>query len=110
MGQFVRNGYNLTNSLQEDLRELNEIYEWNPLANISQEQNGLTCVNDDSPYRRWIQTLGFKQWSKNNCEYAFTTAYLTNCSVIRTNGVEERLAHDDETRQLHNDCKYVFKK
>ena len=84
---------------------MNKIYKWDPFAEMSDEQNELTCVNDDCPYRRWIQTLGFEDWSKNNCEHVFTTAYLTNCSVIRTNGVEERIEHDDETRQIHDACK-----
>ena len=88
---------------QEDYGELSEIYKWDPSGNISYDQLGLTCVSDDSPYRKWIQTLGFQFWSKNNCEHIFRTAFLTSCSVIRTNGVEGGSQRTRETHQINDE-------
>ena len=74
---------------------------------MSSDQFGLTCVSHDSPYQKWIQTLGFEHWSKDNCEHVFKTAFLTNCSVIRTNGVVGGIDHNEETRQINNNSKLM---
>ena len=63
------------------------------------------CVGQNSSYDRWIKTLGFPKWSRHNCEYAFMSTFLTNCSVVRTNGVEERHEFDSETRQINDESK-----
>ena len=81
---------------------LNEDFKYS-LTNLGNE--GITCVGENSSYDRWIKTLGFPHWSKNNCEYAFMSTFLTSCSVVRTNGVEERHEFDIETRKINDASK-----
>ena len=63
---------------------------------------GTACISTDSKYERWIQTQGFQKWSKNNCGYLFTSTFLTECSIIKTNGIEEGIEHDNETLQIND--------
>ena len=63
---------------------------------------GTACIGTDSKYERWIQTLGFQKWSKNNCGYLFTSTFLTECSIIKTNGMEEGRDHDNETLKIND--------
>ena len=71
---------------------------------LNEDLEGI-CVGQNSSNDRWIKTLGFPKWSRHNCEYAFMSTFLTNCSVVRTNGVEERHEFDSETRQIHDESK-----
>ena len=63
---------------------------------------GTACIGTDSKYERWMQTQGFQKWSKNNCGYLFTSTFLTECSIIKTNGIEEGIDHDNETLQIND--------
>ena len=63
---------------------------------------GTACIGTDSKYERWIQTQGFQKWSKNNCGYLFTSTFLTECSIIKTNGIEKGIDHDNETLQIND--------
>ena len=89
-----------------DLTKLNKIFKWNPFKNESDWYDGFTCVNRNSSYHRWIQTMGFQTWSKLNCEYLFSASFLRACSIIRTNGVEYRREYDNETREINDASKY----
>ena len=89
-----------------DLARLNKIFKWNPFKNESDWYDGFTCVNRNSSYHRWIQTMGFQTWSKLNCEYLFSASFLRACSIIRTNGVEYRREYDNETREINDASKY----
>ena len=91
-----------------DLTKLNKIFKWNPFKNESDWYDGFTCVNRNSSYHRWIQTMGFQTWSKLNCEYLFSASFLRACSIIRTNGVEYRRENDDETREINDASKYIL--
>ena len=79
---------------------------WNPFKNESDWYDGYTCVNRNSSYHRWIQTMGFQTWSKLNCEYLFSASFLKACSIIRTNGVEYRREYDNETRTINDASNY----
>ena len=96
--------------MQIDKAQFNLELDWDPFKysseNFSSIMAGLTCIQTDSRYERWIQTLGFQKWSKHNCEYLFTSTFLTACSIIKTNGVEERRNHDNETGQINDDSNY----
>ena len=89
-----------------DLTRLNKIFMWNPFKNESDWYDGYTCVNRNSSYHRWIQTMGFQTWSKLNCEYLFSASFLRACSIIRTNGVEYRHEYDNETREINDASKH----
>ena len=80
---------------------MNGIFKYS-ITNQYTEAHEITCVDWNSSYHRWIQTLGFQTWSKYNCEYLFMATFLTNCSVVRTNGVEGRSEHDEKTRQIND--------
>ena len=87
------------------MNELDQ-YKWDPFKysseNYSSTIAGKTCIGTDSKYERWIQTLGFQKWSKNNCGYLFTSTFLTECSIIKTNGIEKGRDHDNETLQIND--------
>ena len=107
---YIRGDYSLQFCLyffsKVDLTRLNKIFIWNPFKNESDWYDGYTCVNRNSSYHRWIQTMGFQTWSKLNCEYLFSASFLRACSIIRTNGVEYRRGYDNETREINDASKY----
>ena len=88
-----------------DLSRLNKIFKWNPFKNESDWYDGFTCVNRNSSYHRWIETMGFQTWSKLNCEYLFSASFIRACSIIRTNGVEYRREYDNETHEINDASK-----
>ena len=87
-------------------------YKWDPFKYSSENYSsmiaGTACIGTDSKYERWIQTQGFQKWSKNNCGYLFTSTFLTECSIIKTNGIEEGIDHDNETLQINESSNNIF--
>ena len=89
-------------SLKVDMEGMKRIAEFDIENN---DKLSWSCVGNDSKLNKWMQSIGFTNWTKTNCFALGYQLFINDCSIFKTIGLNIYKTSDPELSMIENQGK-----